>query len=329
MIVGTRADNTAPRNLPPEAKRDARCDERETKEEAREVAARGCAEVLLCFVKFSDEKRPCGACAVDLIEERRPGTEHRRSVARTWSQNEGGPDRPLSEFVPSSPSESPTVVGLNGAPIGRRFAMRGEDAVARSALLVLMGSLIAGCAPDGPLGAVGAIVTAPITAPVMFVSARMNDREDHLERARRNDRPPPPIDAQSREMARATLEQALERGTIDEGFTGRTTTARAAMRRAGSPCSRTGRRTRTALPEVLIETAMERRPTDQRVRTYCRDGAKWRIATGCPEVRCRASFSRRSRRRCSTGATPRGVPPIRSVCPFTCGAARARNARGR
>ena len=32
--------------------------------------------------------------------------------------------------------------------------------------------------------------------------------------------------------------------------------------------------------EVLIETAMERRPTDQRVRTYCRDGAKWRIATG-------------------------------------------------
>ena len=27
--------------------------------------------------------------------------------------------------------------------------------------------------------------------------------------------------------------------------------------------------------EVLIETAMERRPTDQRVRKYCRDGAGW------------------------------------------------------
>ena len=52
----------------------------------------------------------------------------------------------------------------------------------------------------------------------MFVSARMNDREDHLERARRNDGPMPPIDVQSRELARATLEQALEQGRIDEGL---------------------------------------------------------------------------------------------------------------
>ena len=43
---------------------------------------------------------------------------------------------------------------------------------------MLAASLLAGCTPDGPLGTVGAIVTAPITAPVMFVSARMNDRED-------------------------------------------------------------------------------------------------------------------------------------------------------
>ena len=88
----------------------------------------------------------------------------------------------------------------------------------RIALLVLAASFAAGCAPDGPLGTVGAIVTAPITAPVMFVSARMNDREDHLKRARRNDRPLPPIDAQSGDMARETLKQALERGTIDEGL---------------------------------------------------------------------------------------------------------------
>ena len=65
-------------------------------------------------------------------------------------------------------------------------------------MLVIAASLIGGCAPDGPLGTVGAIVTAPVTAPLMFVSARMNDREDHLERARVNDRPLPPIDARSR-----------------------------------------------------------------------------------------------------------------------------------
>ena len=87
----------------------------------------------------------------------------------------------------------------------------------KTAVLVLTGALAQGCAPDGPLGTVGAIVTAPITAPVMFFSARMNDREDFLERARRNDRPLPPIDARSRAMARSTLEQALERGTIDQG----------------------------------------------------------------------------------------------------------------
>lgn len=74
-------------------------------------------------------------------------------------------------------------------------------------MLVLARSLTAGCAPDGPLGMVGTIVTAPFAARVMFVSARMNDREYHVERARQNHRPPPPIDADSGEMARATLEQ--------------------------------------------------------------------------------------------------------------------------
>ena len=88
----------------------------------------------------------------------------------------------------------------------------------KTALLVLAASLFQGCAPDGPLGAVGAIVTAPITAPVMFFSARMNDREDFLERARQNDRPLPPLDARSRTKARSTLEQALESGTIDQGL---------------------------------------------------------------------------------------------------------------
>ena len=53
----------------------------------------------------------------------------------------------------------------------------------QSGLLVLIASLVAGC------GTVGAIVTAPIMAPIMFFSARMNDRDDFLDRARQNDRP--------------------------------------------------------------------------------------------------------------------------------------------
>ena len=150
----------------------------------------------------------------------------------------------------------------------------------RIALLVLAASFAAGCAPDGPLGTVGAIVTAPIAAPVMFVSARMNDREDHLERARRNDGPMPPIDVQSRELARATLEQALEQRRIDEGLywqndedasgyaAGDVTVLATGRTDDGRPCR-----------EILIETAMARRPTDQRVRTYCRDGRVWRVAT--------------------------------------------------
>ena len=148
----------------------------------------------------------------------------------------------------------------------------------RTALLVLAGSLIAGCAPDGPLGTVGAIVTAPITAPVMFVSARMNDREDHLERARRNDRPLPPIDVQSREMARATLDQALQRGTIDEGLYWQNDEDASGYAAGGVTVLATGRTDDgRSCREVLIETAMERHPTDQRVRTYCRAGTGWDI----------------------------------------------------
>ena len=33
---------------------------------------------------------------------------------------------------------------------------------------------------------------------------------------------------------------------------------------------------------VLIETVMERRSTDQRVRTYCRDGAGWSVEASAP-----------------------------------------------
>ena len=103
LLLGTgraRTGEAAAGNAACEAKRDAGGDERETKEEAREVAARGHAEMLERFLEFSHEERPRGACAVDLVEERRPGTEHAGSVARTRSEIEGELARPLSEFVP-------------------------------------------------------------------------------------------------------------------------------------------------------------------------------------------------------------------------------------
>ena len=154
----------------------------------------------------------------------------------------------------------------------------------RITLLVLGASLIFGCAPDGPLGTVGAIVTAPITAPVMFFSARMNDREDFLERARRNDRPLPPIDASSRAKARAILEQALERGTVDQGLYWQNNEDASGYAAGGFTVLESGETDdgRTCR-EVLIETAMERRPTDQRVRTYCHDATGWSEATGTGE----------------------------------------------
>ena len=146
----------------------------------------------------------------------------------------------------------------------------------QSGLLVLVASLVAGCATDGPLGTVAAIVTAPITAPVMFFSARMNDREDFLERARRNDRPLPSIDTRSSGQAKATLEQALERGAIDQGLYWQNDEDASGYAAGGVTVLASGRTDDgRSCREVLIETAMESRPTDQRVRTYCRGDNGW------------------------------------------------------
>ena len=82
-----------------------------------------------------------------------------------------------------------------------------------------------------------------ITAPVMFFSARMNNREDFLERARQNQRPLPPMDARSEAQARATLEQALERGAIDESSIGRTRKTQTERRQVGSRCLQPDERT--------------------------------------------------------------------------------------
>ena len=128
----------------------------------------------------------------------------------------------------------------------------------RVALLMLAASVVAGCAPQGPLGTVGAILTAPITAPVMFVSARMNDR-DAL----------PAVDARSKAKAGETLEQALERGMVDQGLYWQNRADASGYAAGGATVLATGRTDDDRVcHEVLIETAMESRATDQRVATY-------------------------------------------------------------
>ena len=85
-------------------------------------------------------------------------------------------------------------------------------------------------------------------------------------------------------MARETLAQALEKGRIDEslywqndddasGYAAGGVTM-IAIRRAdeGEPCRK-----------VLIETAMARQPSHQRVRTYCRVGAGWTVSASTRE----------------------------------------------
>ena len=81
-------------------------------------------------------------------------------------------------------------------------------------------------------------------------------------------------------MARATLEQALDRGRIEEGIYWQNDEDASGYAAGGATVLATGR-TDDGRPcrEVLMETAMEGRPTDQRVRTYCWDGAGWRVAT--------------------------------------------------
>ena len=110
----------------------------------------------------------------------------------------------------------------------------------------------------------------------MFVSARMNGRDAFLESARRNDRPLPAVDARSKTKAGETLEQALERGMVDQGLYWQNNADASGYAAGGVTVLATGRTDDDRVcHEVLIEIAMESRPTDQRVRTYCRGNRGW------------------------------------------------------
>ena len=144
-------------------------------------------------------------------------------------------------------------------------------------LLIVVAILTTSCAGQRPLETFGAVVTAPITAPTMFFAARINDREAFLERARQNHRPLPPMDKQSKEKASVTLEQALDRGLVDEGIYWQNDNGQRGYVTAGGVTVLRLQNSgdREICREVLIETVIVDRPTDQRVRLYCRSGDEW------------------------------------------------------
>ena len=74
--------------------------------------------MLLRFVQFSDEKRPCGAGAVDLVKDGRTGTGHPVSVAWTRCAIEGGLDRSRSKSATRGLASGPTRIDPGGAPFG-------------------------------------------------------------------------------------------------------------------------------------------------------------------------------------------------------------------
>ncbi len=163
-----------------------------------------------------------------------------------------------------------------------------EHTVKTSLMILLLAAFVAGCAnkngAGGALDVAAAIVTAPIVAPIMFIEARRNDRASFLERAKDNRRPLPPIDARSARLAATTLRQALDRGVLDKGIYWENQDDANGYVGGGVTVLATGR-TEDGRPcrEVLIETAMEDRPTDQRVRTFCREAERWaEAASGLP-----------------------------------------------
>ena len=144
----------------------------------------------------------------------------------------------------------------------------------KNAMLVLLAILAAGCGREGvtggPLDVVGALVTAPITTPVMTIAARVNGCDAFLESARRNQRPVPPIDAQSRRQAAEALDLALGKDVIGEGVYWQNDKDASGYAAGGGVTGLATGRTddgRTCR-EMLIETGMAQQPTDQRVRTF-------------------------------------------------------------
>ena len=147
-------------------------------------------------------------------------------------------------------------------------------------MIFLLTALVAGCSNEKGVGGVldvaGAIVTAPIIAPIMFIEARRNDRASFLERAKDNHRPLPHIDAKSGRLAAKTLQQALDQGALDKGVYWENHDDASGYAAGGLTVLATGRtEDGRQCREVLIETAMKNRPTDQRVRTFCREGERW------------------------------------------------------
>lgn len=139
-------------------------------------------------------------------------------------------------------------------------------------MVAAMALLATGCSVTETVKTVGAVVFAPVTALIMTIEARRNDRWALVERARKNDSPPPTIDADSTERARGAIEKALEYGTVGEDFyweNANDTELGAVSGQVMVAADQEGGAQQCR--EVYLATYF-RHNFDQRVKTYCRDG---------------------------------------------------------
>ena len=151
-------------------------------------------------------------------------------------------------------------------------------------VILLRTALLAGCTNEKGAGGVLDVAGAIVTAPIMFIEAQRNDRASFLKRGKDNHWPLPPIDAKLRRLAATTLDQALNQRALDKTVYWGTHADASGYAAGGGTVLATGR-TQEGRPcrEVLIETAIKERLTDQRGRTFCRErGRRGEVASEHP-----------------------------------------------
>ncbi|MYE23334.1 MAG: hypothetical protein F4Y01_05255 [Gammaproteobacteria bacterium] len=144
--------------------------------------------------------------------------------------------------------------------------------------------LATGCSVTETVKTVGAVVFAPVTALIMTVEARRNDRWALVERARKNDAPPPTIDADSTERARGAIEKALEHGAVGQDFYWENADDAELGAISGRVMIATDQEDGARRCRDVYMATYFGHDWDQRVKTYCRDGdSAWRDGTETAE----------------------------------------------
>ena len=167
----------------------------------------------------------------------------------------------------------------------------------RIVVIVMVACLVPGCPPDGPLGTVGAIVTAPNhgTDHVLLGTAERPGGFPGKERDRTTAPCLRSTPGRGR-RPRRPLSRRSKTGRSTKASTGRTTKTRAAMRRVGSPYLQPGERTTVGCAERCSS-----RPPWSAARLTSGCGLTAPMAGQPPEAR-----GRESNRGCRVDETDRG-----------------------